>query len=69
MKKNETDHAGAQAAAANHDSQLNPFLELMRTAMRETAERMMVDEVAKLCGPSRYPLEGAVNGITAPFLM
>jgi transposase-like protein len=60
MKKNEVNQAGAQAAAAKRDPEPNPFLEIMRTAMRETAERMLAEEVAKLCGPRHYPLEGAV---------
>lgn len=60
MKKNEVNHAGAQAAAADRDPQPNPFLEMMRTAMRETAERMLAEEVAKLCGPMHHSVEGAV---------
>jgi hypothetical protein len=60
MKKNKENHAGAQAAAADREPQANPFLELMRTAMCETAQRMLAEEVAKLCGPSHHPMEGAV---------
>lgn len=57
MKKNEVMHAEAQAAA---DPNANPFLELMRTALRETAERMLAEEVGRLCGPSHHPRKGAV---------
>jgi transposase-like protein len=57
MKKNEPIPAEAQAAA---NLNANPFLELMRTALRETAERMLAEEVGRLCGPSHYPIEHAV---------
>ena len=40
MKKKENSHAGAQAAAKTN-AEPNPFLELIRTALRETAERML----------------------------
>jgi hypothetical protein len=41
MKKNEVNQAGAQAAGADRDPEPNPFLEMMRTTMREAAERML----------------------------
>ena len=45
--------ATAQAGAADDT---NPFLTLVRVAMRAVAEQMIMEEVAALCGPSHCPL-------------
>ena len=58
MKHNENNHAGAQATAKTN-AEPNPFLELMRTVLRDAAERMLAEEVGRLCGPSHYPKEGS----------
>ena len=44
--------APAQAGAT---VDTNPFLALMRGALRAAAEQMLREEVAALCGPSHYP--------------
>lgn len=49
--------APAQAGAADDT---NPFLTLLRGALRDVAEQMLLKEVAALCGPSHYPQLGAL---------
>lgn len=49
--------APVQAGAA---ADTNPFLILMRGALRAAAEQMLREEVSALCGPSHYPEPGAL---------
>ncbi len=53
VKKNTPTGAEAQADVTE---QTNPFLLMIRTALREVAERMLREEVERLCGPRHYPL-------------
>ena len=53
MKKNIPTGAEAQAEVSE---QTNPFLLMIRAALREVAEKMLREEVDRLCGPSHYPL-------------
>lgn len=56
MKKKTKTEAPAQAVAADAT---NPFLTLIRNALRGVAEQMLLDEVAALCDPSHQPQQGA----------
>jgi transposase-like protein len=53
VKKNTPIGAEAQAEVTE---QTNPFLLMIRAALREVAEKMLREEVDRLCGPSHYPL-------------
>ena len=53
VKKNIPTGAEAQAEVTD---ETNPFLLMIRAALREVAEKMLREEVDRLCGPSHYPL-------------
>jgi len=52
VKKNILTGDEAQADVAD---ETNPFLLMMRATLRDVAEKMLKEEVDKLCGPSHYP--------------
>ncbi len=52
VKKNIPTGDEAQADVAD---ETNPFLLMMRATLRDVAEKMLKEEVDKLCGPSYYP--------------